>query len=151
MLSFCVHHRRLTGLAGQNYVIQFVLEHGQPHDRTQVIAKLRGQMLQMARHKFASNVCEKALICADAESRHILIEEIMMPKQDGANPVLTMMKDQFASKSHLPYSTHYSRLAGYRLRPSARAAGCRRGAKRSINRHGSSAVDEHAKVFQRVQ
>lgn len=80
-----------------NYVIQFVLEHGQPHDRTQVIAKLRGQMLQMARHKFASNVCEKALICADAESRHILIEEIMMPKQDGANPVMTMMKDQFAN------------------------------------------------------
>ena len=53
----------------------------------------------MARHKFASNVCEKALVMADSESRHALIEEIMTPKHDGVSPVLAMMKDQFASKS----------------------------------------------------
>lgn len=54
-------------------------------------------MLNMARHKFASNVCEKALIMADPESRRVLIEEIMTPKQDGLSPIMTMMKDQFAS------------------------------------------------------
>lgn len=51
----------------------------------------------MARHKFASNVCEKALVTADSETRRLLIEEIMTPKQDGPNPIMTMMKDQFAS------------------------------------------------------
>jgi len=81
----------------QNYVIQFVLEHGQPQDQALVLNKLRGQMLQMARHKFASNVCEKALVTADAVSRSILIDEIMTPKQEGVSPIVTMMKDQFAS------------------------------------------------------
>ena len=55
-------------------------------------------MLNMSRHKFASNVCEKALVTADYESRRLLIEEIMSPKQDGVSPIVTMMKDQFASK-----------------------------------------------------
>lgn len=63
-----------------------------------MISKLRGQMLNMSRHKFASNVCEKALVTADPESRRLLIEEIMSPKQDGVSPIVTMMKDQFASK-----------------------------------------------------
>ncbi|KZT09429.1 ARM repeat-containing protein, partial [Laetiporus sulphureus 93-53] len=80
-----------------NYVVQFVLEHGNPHDRAVVVSKLRGQMLHMARHKFASNVCEKALVTADSESRRLLIEEMMTPKQDGLSPVLTMMKDQYAN------------------------------------------------------
>ncbi|KAL6309245.1 armadillo-type protein [Sparassis latifolia] len=80
-----------------NYVVQFVLEHGRPQDRAVIITKLRGQMLDMARHKFASNVCEKALITADVESRRLLIEEILGPKQDGVSPITTMMKDQFAN------------------------------------------------------
>ncbi|EMD38407.1 hypothetical protein CERSUDRAFT_82658 [Gelatoporia subvermispora B] len=80
-----------------NYVVQFVLEHGTPHDRAVIISKLRGQMLNMARHKFASNVCEKALITAESESRRLLIEEIMTPKHDGVSPILAMMKDQFAN------------------------------------------------------
>ena len=66
-----------------------------------MISKLRGQMLNMSRHKFASNVCEKALVTADSESRRLLIEEIMSPKQDGVSPIVTMMKDQFASESTL--------------------------------------------------
>jgi pumilio RNA-binding family len=82
----------------QNYVIQFVLEHGRPQDQALVIKKLRGQMLQMARHKFASNVCEKALITSDAVTRRVLIDELMTPKQDGVDPIVTMMKDQFASR-----------------------------------------------------
>jgi pumilio RNA-binding family len=62
------------------------------------MSKLQGQMLQMARHKFASNVCEKALVTADPENRRILIDEIMALKPDGVSPIVTMMKDQFASK-----------------------------------------------------
>ncbi|KAI6099869.1 ARM repeat-containing protein [Pisolithus croceorrhizus] len=68
-----------------NYVVQFVLEQGKPHDRGQVIAK------------FASNVCEKALVTASAEERRALIEEIVTPKADGVSPIVSMMKDQFAN------------------------------------------------------
>jgi hypothetical protein len=82
----------------QNYVIQFLLESGSSQDRAQVIAKLRGQMLNMSRHKFASNVCEKALVAADPENRRILIDELMTPKADGVNPIMLLMKDQFGSK-----------------------------------------------------
>ncbi|THH10202.1 hypothetical protein EW145_g1509 [Phellinidium pouzarii] len=80
-----------------NYVVQFVLEKGPYQDRLLIIAKLRGQMLQMAKHKFASNVCEKALVTADPENRRILIEEIMTLKADGVSPIVTMMKDQYAN------------------------------------------------------
>jgi pumilio RNA-binding family len=80
-----------------NYVVQFVLEQGKPHDRCQVIAKLRGQMLNMARHKFASNVCEKALVSATGEERRALVDEIIAPKADGVSPIVSMMKDQFAN------------------------------------------------------
>lgn len=79
-------------------MVQFVLEQGKPHDRCQVIAKLRGQMLNMARHKFASNVCEKALVTASPEERRGLVEEIIAPKADGVSPIVSMMKDQFASR-----------------------------------------------------
>ncbi|CAE7057250.1 unnamed protein product [Rhizoctonia solani] len=80
-----------------NYVIQFVLEHGAAADREWILHKLRGQMVQMARHKFASNVCEKALVTADSESRQLLIEEIMTPRMDTVNPIVLMMKDSFAN------------------------------------------------------
>ncbi|KAH7103882.1 ARM repeat-containing protein [Auriculariales sp. MPI-PUGE-AT-0066] len=80
-----------------NYVIQFVLEKGKPEDRMLIVSKLRGQMLHMAKHKFASNVCEKALLTADEENQRLLIDEIMTPRADGLTPLVTMMKDQFAN------------------------------------------------------
>lgn len=89
---------KLTYRLFKNYVVQFVLENGPVQDRLLIISKLRGQMLQMAKHKFASNVCEKALVTADPDNRRALIEEIMVPKADGVSPIVTMMKDQYASK-----------------------------------------------------
>lgn len=100
MLLLLSGARTLADVAAQNYVVQFVLEHGNLHDRAIVVSKLRGQMLHMARHKFASNVCEKALITADTENRRLLIEEMMAPRPDGLSPVLAMMKDQYASTCH---------------------------------------------------
>ncbi|KAK2466901.1 hypothetical protein APHAL10511_001159 [Amanita phalloides] len=80
-----------------NYVVQFVIEHGKPHDKILVLDRLKGNMLKMAQHKFASNVCEKALVCADPDHRRRLLHEIMKPKSDGMTPVVDMMKDQFAN------------------------------------------------------
>lgn len=70
-------------------------------------------MLHMAKHKFASNVCEKALVMADSEHRRLLIDEIMTPKQDGVSPIIAMMKDQFASTSvavHPRYLANMSQI-----------------------------------------
>lgn len=83
----------------QNYVIQFVLEKGLPQDRRRIVQTLGdGQMLHMARHKFASNVCEKALSMADEEERQILVNEMLSSGLDGQPSVAIMMKDQYASK-----------------------------------------------------
>ncbi|KAI0079938.1 ARM repeat-containing protein [Panus rudis PR-1116 ss-1] len=80
-----------------NYVVQYVLEHGQPQDNAAIVSSLRGQFLLMARHKFASNVCEKALITTTSELRRALIDEIISPKHEGANVIMMMMKDQYAN------------------------------------------------------
>jgi hypothetical protein len=52
----------------------------------------------MARHKLASNVCEKALAHADPEARHALIEEIMgPPSKPDATLIAVMIKDAYGS------------------------------------------------------
>jgi pumilio RNA-binding family len=91
--------------------VQYVLEYGKQHDRALVISKLRGQMLHMSRHKFASNVCEKALLTADMESRRALIQEMMTSKQDGVSPIATMMKDQYASELFLAIFLYFTCFA----------------------------------------
>lgn len=81
----------------QNYIVQFVLEHGKPQDRSRLIQSLRGQLLKMSRDKYASNVCEKALQIADVEDRQDLIEEILAQKPNGDNTTSSMIYDQYAS------------------------------------------------------
>ncbi|XP_058113538.1 pumilio homolog 5 isoform X2 [Magnolia sinica] len=79
-----------------NYVTQHVLERGKPHERSQIISKLAGQIVQMSQHKFASNVIEKCLEHGDAAERELLIEEIV-GQTEGNDNLLIMMKDQFAN------------------------------------------------------
>ncbi len=69
----------------------------------------------MSRHKFASNVCEKALITADPDSRRQMIEEMMRQRQDGSSPVVTMMKDQYGSMLLCLDSISLTDLASSRL------------------------------------
>lgn len=94
-----LHLRTLNLMQDQygNYVIQFILEKGSVHDRDRVIQNLTGYMLPMSKHKFASNVCEKALQAANTEQRRGLIEEISLMRPDGMNPIITMIKDQYAN------------------------------------------------------
>ncbi|KAJ7109396.1 armadillo-type protein [Mycena epipterygia] len=101
LLDELLHNYTTTLMQDQfgNYVIQFILENGRPEDKALVVAQLRGRLLYMARHKFASNVCEKALIFADSDARRLLIDEIMAPspKPEGTTPIATMMKDQYGN------------------------------------------------------
>lgn len=79
-----------------NYVVQHVLEHGKPHERTSIIDQLIGQIVQMSQQKFASNVVEKCLTFGTPEERQILVTE-MLGTTDENEPLQVMMKDQFAN------------------------------------------------------
>ena len=59
------------------YFFQHLLERGKSLERSQIIKKLAGQVVQMSQHKFASNVIEKCLKHGSPAERDLLIEEIV--------------------------------------------------------------------------
>ncbi|XAR60637.1 hypothetical protein NMG60_11034091 [Bertholletia excelsa] len=79
-----------------NYVVQHVLEHGKPHERSIIIKELAGKIVQMSQQKFASNVVEKCLTFGDPSERQLLVNE-MLGSTDENEPLQAMMKDQFAN------------------------------------------------------
>lgn len=60
-----------------NYVVQHVLEHGKPLERSAIIKKLTGQIVQMSQQKFASNVVEKCLTFGTPLERQTLVNEML--------------------------------------------------------------------------
>jgi pumilio RNA-binding family len=66
-----------------NYVIQHVLERGKPQDRSAVVMKIKGQVLQLSKHKFASNVIEKCIAHGSKKDRQVIIDEIIQMRPDG--------------------------------------------------------------------
>ncbi|XP_004486985.1 pumilio homolog 2-like [Cicer arietinum] len=79
-----------------NYVVQHVLEHGKPHERSAIIKELAGNIVQMSQQKFASNVVEKCLTFGGPSERQLLVNE-MLGSTDENEPLQAMMKDQFAN------------------------------------------------------
>ncbi|CAH1423877.1 unnamed protein product [Lactuca virosa] len=79
-----------------NYVTQHVLKRGKPEERNQIVHKLKGHVVQLSQHKFASNVIEKCLEYGDSATRGVLIEEIIGLGDNNDN-LLAMVKDQFAN------------------------------------------------------
>lgn len=51
-------------------------EHGNAEDKSQLIAAVRGKVLVLSQHKFASNVVEKCVTHATRAERALLIEEV---------------------------------------------------------------------------
>lgn len=54
-----------------------MLEHGKPHERTDIIRQLAGQIVKMSQEKFASNVIEKCLTFGSPEERQLLVNEML--------------------------------------------------------------------------
>ncbi|KAI3987308.1 hypothetical protein MKX01_003058, partial [Papaver californicum] len=79
-----------------NYVVQHVLEHGKPHERSSIINKLSGLIVKMSQQKFASNVVEKCLTFAGPEERQVLVKEMLGSTEEN-EPLQAMMKDQFGN------------------------------------------------------
>ncbi|PKA62740.1 Pumilio like 4 [Apostasia shenzhenica] len=79
-----------------NYVVQHVLQHGKPEERSAIISKLSGQIVKMSQQKFASNVIEKCLTYSTPMERLVLINEMLGSTEEN-EPLQAMMKDQFAN------------------------------------------------------
>ncbi|WWC69214.1 uncharacterized protein I206_103151 [Kwoniella pini CBS 10737] len=80
-----------------NYVVQSVIIVGKPEDRDKVIKEIKGRVIPFARHKFASNVVEKAILNADESDRKLLIDELVGLKEDGTNQVGMLLRDAFGN------------------------------------------------------
>ncbi|KAK4785488.1 hypothetical protein SAY86_002177 [Trapa natans] len=79
-----------------NYVVQHVLEHGKPHERSAIIKELTGNIVEMSQQKFASNVVEKCLAFGSAAERQFMVDE-MLGTTDENEPLQAMMKDQYGN------------------------------------------------------
>lgn len=79
-----------------NYVVQHVLQHGKPEERSSIISKLSGEIVKMSQQKFASNVIEKCLTYSSPEERQLLINEMLGSNEEN-EPLQAMMKDQFGN------------------------------------------------------
>lgn len=53
-----------------------VAEHGKQEDKSKLIASIKGKVLVLSQHKFASNVVEKCVTHATRPERATLIEEV---------------------------------------------------------------------------
>lgn len=51
----------------------------------------------MSRHKFASNVCEKALQHAEPEDRRILVDELIDAQDDDTTKIPMLLRDAFGN------------------------------------------------------
>uniref|UniRef100_A0A672S0B9 Pumilio homolog 1 n=1 Tax=Sinocyclocheilus grahami TaxID=75366 RepID=A0A672S0B9_SINGR len=80
-----------------NYVIQHVLEHGRAEDKSKIVSEIRGNVLGLSQHKFASNVVEKCVTHSLRAERAMLIDEVCSMADGPHSALYTMMKDQYAN------------------------------------------------------
>lgn len=59
------------------HTAQHVLQRGKPLERSKIIRKLSGHIVQLSQHKFASNVIEKCLEYGGTADRELIIDEIL--------------------------------------------------------------------------
>lgn len=60
----------------KNIYPRYVAEHGKAEDKAQLISSVRGKVLALSQHKFASNVVEKCVTHATRQERAVLIDEV---------------------------------------------------------------------------
>jgi hypothetical protein len=113
----------LTVFLQGNYVIQHVLERGQPDERAQVLRSLADQVVSLSSHKFASNVMEKCIQFCSKEDRDVMIAEILARSPNSSDVLLSMMCDQFSNfvlQRLLDFSDDDQKVSGPRGYPYSR-------------------------------
>ena len=94
-----------------NYVIQYILQHGSDRGSSDILRQTKQDVIdiisenviEFSKHKFASNVVEKAVLYGTKEQKSLIISKILprdkehaMNLEDNA-PMILMMRDQFAN------------------------------------------------------
>ncbi|CAL9735054.1 mRNA-binding protein Puf3p [Monosporozyma servazzii] len=94
-----------------NYVIQHILQHGSDdpnclpmvNTKQEIINIVGDNVVEFSKHKFASNVVEKAILYGTTKQKDSIISKILPKnKEHAANlednaPMILMMRDQFAN------------------------------------------------------
>lgn len=71
-----IFEQKFIGCTFSAVILGVVSEHGKPEDKGQLINSVRGKVLALSQHKFASNVVEKCVTHATRAERALLIEEV---------------------------------------------------------------------------
>ncbi|RAR02400.1 ARM repeat-containing protein [Stemphylium lycopersici] len=80
-----------------NYVTQHVIEHGLPDDRAKIVSLIKAQFLLFSKHKFASNVVERCLICGDDAQRRELVSVVLSKNDRGETNVMNLLRDGYGN------------------------------------------------------
>jgi mRNA-binding protein PUF3 len=80
-----------------NYVTQHVIEHGLSEDRAKIVAIIKTQFSGFSRHKFASNVVERCLVCGDDEQRRELVDAAIATSATGESILMALLKDGYGN------------------------------------------------------
>lgn len=96
-----------------DYVVQSMIIAAGPDHRARVIQLIKGQVWtcelwtplprrsvadkKVSRHKFASNIVEKAILHAEPDDKRELVYELVAIRDDGSNRIHSIIRDPFAN------------------------------------------------------
>ncbi|KAI5796737.1 armadillo-type protein [Pyronema domesticum] len=86
------HSLQLVQDAFGNYVVQYILDLGEPQLSEPVILQFCGMLCELAKQKFSSNVIEKCIRVAEPPTKKILIEELI-----ASNRIDELLRDCYAN------------------------------------------------------
>ncbi|KAG5952352.1 hypothetical protein E4U53_001034 [Claviceps sorghi] len=86
------HARILVQDPFGNYVVQYILDLNEPSFTEPIVATFQGCIVSLSRHKFSSNVIEKCLRCSQAQSKDMIVEELLAPQE-----MERLLRDSYAN------------------------------------------------------
>lgn len=88
-------HKLITDQFG-NYVAQHVIKNGKREDHNRMIQLVMDQLIDLCKHKFASNVVEECIEYGSPEIRTTIRERFVTPRE-GPNPLASLMRDNYGN------------------------------------------------------
>ncbi|KAI1294043.1 ARM repeat-containing protein [Xylaria venustula] len=86
------HALRLVQDPFGNYVVQYIIDLNDTSFTEPLAKRFIGQIGELSRHKFSSNVIEKCLRCASEESKDKMVSELLVPGE-----MERLLKDNFGN------------------------------------------------------
>jgi mRNA-binding protein PUF3 len=80
-----------------NYVTQHMIEHGLPEDRAKIVELIKAEYMIYSKHKFASNVVERCLVCGSDDQRRDLVQTFISKNERGENNLLNLLRDGYGN------------------------------------------------------